>query len=296
MNKTKNGTPMSIKDQSIFLRGNRTGVLLIHGLGGTPAEMKTVAKRLSGAGNTVLCCQLAGHCSSEADLAATSWQDWYASAEQGLAQLEGCCDRIVVGGLSMGGLLAAKLAAAQPERVRGLVILAPTLWYDGWSIPWYSFMLKTLSFLIGTPIFNHWRFVEREPYGVKDERVRRIIVQAMHSGDSGIAGILRTPPQALRELWRLVDALKPELGRIKQNTLLVQAREDDVASIANTQYLQRRLGGLVETLILDDSYHLVTMDRQRNLVTDRVVSFVQAVAGVGKSAPIAKSAVPSHAA
>lgn len=287
---------MTIRDLSIFLHGNRTGVLLIHGLGGTPAEMKTVARRISEAGNTVMCCQLAGHCGTEMDLAGASWRDWYCSAEAALAQLEACCDRIVVGGLSMGGLLAAKLAAAEPERVHGLVVLAPTLWYDGWSIPWYSFMLKALRFLIDTPIGHRWRFVEREPYGIKDERVRRLILQAMNSGDSSLAGVLRTPPQALRELWRLVDALKPELAGIRQKALLVQAREDDVASLANVQYLQRRLGGLVETLILDDSYHLVTMDRQRPLVTDRVVSFVQSIASATIPADVRRPAVPFHAA
>ncbi len=285
-----------MKDLSIFHHGNRTGVLLIHGLGGTPVEMKTVARRLSEAGHTVLCCQLAGHCGSEMDLARTSWRDWYASAETALAQLEACCDAIVVGGLSMGGLLAAKLAAAEPERVQGLVILAPTLWYDGWAIPWYSFMLKALRFLIDTPIGDRWRFVEREPYGIKDERVRKLVLQAMSSGDSSLAGVLRTPPQALRELWRLVNALKPELPRIKQNTLLVQARDDDVASMANAQYLQRYLGGVVETLILDDSYHLVTMDRQRSLVNSRVVAFTQSIAAQVRPANLAQPAVPCHAA
>jgi carboxylesterase len=108
--------------------------------------------------------------------------------------------------------------------------------------------------------------------------------------------VLRTPAQALRELWRLVDALKPELPSVRQPTLLIQARDDDVASIANAQYLQRRLGGLVDTLILDDSYHLITVDRQRNIVTDRIVSFVGSIAKTVKSTEPAKAAVSVHAA
>lgn len=287
---------MTTKDLSTFHQGNRTGVLLIHGLGGTPVEMKTVAKRLNDAGYTVMCCQLAGHCGSEMDLAGTRWQDWYASAEAALSQLEAHCDTIVVGGLSMGGLLAAKLAAAEPARVDGIVILAPTLWYEGWTIPWYAFMLKWLRPWIGIPLLKLWSFAEREPYGIKDERVRKIILQALSSGDSTLAGVLRTPAQALRELWRLVDALKPELPSARQPTLLIQAREDDVASIANAQYLQRRLGGLVETLILDDSYHLITVDRQRHIVTGRVVSFVGLIAKAAKPAQPATTAVSIHAA
>jgi carboxylesterase len=287
---------MSIKDLSTFYEGNRVGVLLIHGLGGTPVEMKTVAKRLNNAGHTVLCCQLAGHCGTEKDLAATHWQDWYASVEVALAQLETRCDTIVVGGLSMGGLLAAKLAAAHPSRVDGLVILAPTLWYDGWTIPWYAVFLKLLRPYLGAPILDLWSFAEREPYGLKDERVRRIILQAMTSGDSTLAGVLGTPARALRELWRLVDSLKPELPRIRQRALVIQARDDDVASLRNTHYLQRRLGGLVETLILDDSYHLVTVDQQRHIVNDRVVSFVAAIAKAARPAQPIHAKVSIHAA
>jgi carboxylesterase len=287
---------MTIRDLSTLYEGNRTGVLLIHGLGGTPVEMKTVAKRLHSAGNTVLCCQLAGHCGTEADLAATHWQDWYASAEAALSRLEARCDTIVVGGLSMGGLLAAKLAAAEPSRVNGIVVLAPTLWYDGWSMPWYAVLLKLLRPYIGLPFLKHWSFAEREPYGIKDDRVRRIILQAMTSGDSTLAGVLRTPAYALRELWRLTDALKPELPKIHQHALVIQAREDDVASIANSQYLQRHLGGLVETLILDDSYHLVTVDQQRHIVNDRVVAFVASIAKAARSARPMQTAVSIHAA
>jgi carboxylesterase len=287
---------MTIRDLSILRLGDRTGVLLIHGLGGTPVEMKTVAKRLGDAGNTVMCCQLAGHCGSEEDLAASHWQDWYASAEAALAQLEAHCDTIVVGGLSMGGLLAAKLAAAEPSRVDGVVILAPTLWYDGWTIPWYAVLLKLLRPYISLPFLKLWAFAEREPYGIKDERVRRIILQAMNSGDSTLAGVFRTPAYALRELWRLVDALKPELPKVRQRALVLQAREDDVASIRNAQYLQRNLGGLVETVILDDSYHLITVDQQRHFVTDRVASFVAAVAKAARRSQPARTAVPIHAA
>ena len=286
---------MTIKDLSTFQQGDRTGVLLIHGLGGTPVEMKTVAKRLGDAGYTVMCCQLAGHCGTETELAATRWQDWYASVEVALSELEAHCDRIVVGGLSMGGLLAAKLAAAEPSRVHGLVILAPTLWYDGWTIPWYAVLLKLLRPYITLPFLKLWSFAEREPYGIKDDRVRKIILQAMTSGDSTLAGVLRTPAYALRELWRLVDALKPELSKVRQRALVMQARDDDVASIRNAQYLQRKLGGLVETLILDDSYHLITVDQQRHVVTDRVASFVGVIAKANP-AQSSKTSVSVHAA
>ena len=282
---------MPITDNSIFYEGGRTGVLLIHGLGGTPVEMKSIARRISDADATVYCCQLAGHCGTEDDLVATHWQDWYASADEALAKLEEKCDRVIVGGLSMGAILAARLAACEPERVCGVIMLAPTLWYDGWSIPWYSFLLK---WFIGTPAGRRYRFVEAEPYGVKDERIRRILVKALMSGESVDAGLPATPSLALRELWRLVADFEPRLPQIKQLVLVIHAREDEVASLKNAEYLQRHLGGPVETLILDDSYHLITVDRQRSLVMQRTAEFVEAFVRSDAAAGEPKGVVKLH--
>lgn len=260
-----------IADNSIHFRGNALGVLLVHGLGGTPVELRSVARGVARTNATVLCCQLKGHCGSSEDLLETGWRDWYASVEEALCRLEESCTRIVVGGLSMGAILAARLAAHQPERVHGVVMLAPTLWYDGWSLPWYRFLLQMLS---GTFLGNYWHYVEKEPFGVKDMRTRAAIELAMLGSDSSKAGLLATPARSINQLQRLVTDVRSCLPRVKQPALIVHPREDDVASLTNAFYLQRRLGGLVETLVLDDSYHLITLDRQRELVLDRVCTFV----------------------
>lgn len=265
-----------IADHSILFEGeSRVGVLLIHGLGGTPVEMKSLARQLSDTGATVNCCQLAGHCGTEDDLKATTRRDWYDSASAALSRLRERCDTVLVGGLSMGACLAALLAAREPGKVDGLVMLAPTLWYDGWSVPRYAFLLKLL---IDTPMGRRWRFVEHEPYGVKDERIRALIVRALASGDSSTAGLLGTPSQSVREMWRVTDELRQSAASIRQPTLIVHAREDDLASVKNAFWLQRNLGGAVETLILDDSYHLITLDRQKAKVARRVAAFVRDIA------------------
>jgi carboxylesterase len=262
---------MASIDRSLLLPGNRVGVLLIHGLGGTPVELKSIARGLNASGFTVHCCQLAGHCGLEDDLLATNWHDWFASVEKALAVLEQRCSTIVVGGLSMGAILALRLAAVHPARVHGLALYAPTLWYDGWAIPWYGFLLRMF---IATPVAQRYRFMEREPYGIKDERIRAIVAGAMLSGKSAEAGIVCTPSQSIRELWRLVDVVKADLPAIRTPALIVHAREDDISALSNAIYLQRRLGGFVECVVLDDSYHLVTVDRQRDVVIDRSADFI----------------------
>jgi len=37
------------------------------------------------------------------------------------------------------------------------------------------------------------------------------------------------------------------------------------------------LGGRVDTVVLDDSYHVVTMDRQRDIVAERTVALAQSL-------------------
>ena len=266
---------MAITDRSFTLGQGRTGVLLIHGLGGTPIELKLVAKGLARNGFKVYCCQLAGHCGSSEDLVSTTWEDWYASVEQAFEVLRKDCDTIVVGGLSMGAVLGLHLAAQRPGEVHGLALYAPTLWYDGWAMPWYRFMLHAgMATSFGRWVVRtFYNFVETEPYGIKDPTIRAVVVAAMNSGDSTQAGVLVTPGEAVIQLYRLVNLVKEELPKIEAPAFIVQAREDDLSSLSNTEYLQRHLGGLVDTLILDDSYHIVTVDRQRDLLIEGTVAF-----------------------
>jgi carboxylesterase len=259
-------------DRSLMFRGGRTGFLLIHGLGGTPVELRVVARGLHKAGFTVSCPQLAGHCGTEEDLVGSSWTDWSAGVERALDDLGTECDVVIIGGLSMGAVLAMHVASLRPQSVHGLALYAPTFWYDGWSIPWYSFLLKLL---IDTPLGRRFRFVERWPYGVKDRRTRRMLKEAMTQGSSEEAGLLGTPSAAVRQMWQVVDRAKSELGTITQPALVIQSRDDDVASLANAHYLQRKLAGLVDTTVLHDSYHLVTLDRQSDIVIHRSINFAR---------------------
>jgi carboxylesterase len=263
--------PDETPDRSLFLQGGRVGILLIHGLGGTPVELRFIAQGLARAGHTVLCCQLAGHCGTPEELRRSTWREWYASVEAAHDRLAQSCDVILAGGLSMGGILALHLARKRSAGVRGLLLFAPTLKLDGWSMPWHSVLLQYVRPL---PIRLEFDLAERDPYGLKDERVRRIVVASMQSGDAGAAGVFSTPMRSFANFNALVAEVKPNLGKIRQPALIVHPREDDIASLRNAQYLQAHLGGLVDTMVLDNSYHMVTLDQQRHIVVERATSFV----------------------
>jgi len=150
-------------------------------------------------------------------------------------------------------------------------LYAPTLWLDGWGIPWYSALFALITQKWYADLVN---FAERHPWGIKDARLRALVERAITSGDSSKAGIAALPGSLMLELRWLVQHVKDELARVRQPALIVHPREDDRASLRNMHYLQSQLGGVVETVVLDDSYHVVTLDRQRQLVVNRTLQFM----------------------
>ncbi|OXC89461.1 hypothetical protein BMR85_018935 [Achromobacter sp. KAs 3-5] len=113
----------------------RTGILLIHRLGGAPWEMHELALGLNEQGYSVMAVKLAGHCGSLQELAGAGWMDWLASVRRGADTLASRTDRVVVGGISTGAVLALALAQERPFHVAGVLALSPVLRHDGRAGP-----------------------------------------------------------------------------------------------------------------------------------------------------------------
>jgi carboxylesterase len=269
------------KDHSIFIPGNRTGVVLLHGLSGTPVEMGEVARDMAARGYTVSCPQLAGHCGTYEDLKAVRWHDWVASALEAVQHLRKTCDTVIIGGLSTGAILSLNLAARYPDLIQGVAVLAPTLWLNGWMVPYHAYLF---NIVLQKPVANQFDFPDLPPHGIKDEAIRQRVKSAIDSGDSSIAGLAITPGGAVIEHRWLVNATRRDMKWIKQPVLIVHPRQDDYAHFNNVADIIQRVSGPVETITLDDSYHIVTVDRQRHILMDRLAAFVARVAADGQHA------------
>ena len=269
---------------SLKIKGGKTGILLLHRLCGTPVEMHFVANGLAKLGYTVHCPVLAGHCSSLDAIKGSTWTDWYHSAEQALDELSAECDRVIVGGLSTGAVLALVLAAKHPTRVHAMTLLAPTLWLNGWMIPWYARLFPLVSH---KRLANLFSFPHHKPYGIKDARIRDFIMRARASRCGDGAGHPVTPGAAVFEHRRLVNTARKLMPFVRQPSLIVHPLEDDYAAISNATYLRDGLKGGAELVVLDDCYHIVTVDRQRHLV-------VAAIDGFVKGLPVAQPRVSTE--
>lgn len=242
-----------------FLPGAGLSVLLIHGLSGTPYEMRYLGERLAGAGNRVLGVRLKGHAGTPEDLGATGHSQWYESAIEGLERLRQYGDLNIVVGLSMGAMLAARLAADQREAVAGLVMLAPAFF-----LPTATQM--ALRLIRPARVWGDRVFI-RSGRGadIHDDAARSI-----HPGTRLM------PLSAALSLLDLSDRMRPRLGEVVQPTLLIHSRRDHTCPYdRNVNLVMRHLGSVEKrALALEESFHVITVDSEKDRVAQETLDFV----------------------
>jgi carboxylesterase len=118
-------------------------------------------------------------------------------------------------------------------------------------------------------------FEEKPPYGIKNERLRAIVERQMKEGQSSQAGLLTMEGVTVRELHRLNAVVKKSMPSITTPALVLHSIEDDITSRWNADYVERKLGGPVTKVLLDDCYHMITVDLQYRRVVELSADFIQ---------------------
>ena len=275
-----NGSAGNFPKHGLSRQGqNGCKALLIHGLTGTPNEMGFLVHAFHQKGYSILCPRLANHGESLTVLQQTRWQECYQSVRDAFLKLEAepGDGPIFASGLSMGALLALLLADEFGDRVSGVSCLSPTLFYDGWNMPWSRHLLPIADY---TPLKHLFYFKEEPPYGIKNEAIRQRIHRYYRGASihdlEGVAqyGYPYFPVSLLCELRRLVRYLKKRLSHIRVPVQLIQARDDDMTSVKNAQFLYRGIGSSdKELVLLDNSYHIITADYERETVAQKMHEF-----------------------
>src|SRR5258707_730094 len=99
---------------------------------------------------------------------------------------------------------------------------------------------------------------------------------AGHCGDA--ADLLGNPWPSLAEFYRLSFRVRQQLKSVRTPCLVVHAQDDDVASLKNVRMVVRGVSGPVETVLLENSYHMITVDQERSQVIERTTRFFNEVA------------------
>jgi carboxylesterase len=275
--------PVETAANDIVLNGpSRCRLLLFHGLTGSPAELSYIAHYVHRrGGSNVECPQLINHGQPIAVLARTRMDEIYAGVRRNLERAREACAReglpLVVGGLSLGAILSLMLAAEEPDAVAGVVCMSPTLFYDGWNVPW-THRLIPLADYIPLKYFAYLR--ESPPYGLKNEALRARVAAAyekasLHDHEfSTRLGYAHFPIALFCEMRHLIRRCIDLLPRVTAPLLLLQAEEDDITSPRNSQFIYDRVASRRKDLVLlRHSYHVVAADDDREQVAAAITAF-----------------------
>ncbi len=250
-------------------RGRR-GVLLIHGFTGTPFEMRPLGEALASAHPdwVIIGPQLAGHCvdgffKGTKALAQTTWHDWYDSVERAFEDLRQRCTHVSVCGLSLGGLLTLELARRHSGKILSVAVMATALNLDARAEKFAQFVgrnafLRTLALpkLAGPD--------------VSDVAMRKLNVLAQGSS--------RMPLKSLSSLVDFGLYMRERLHEITVPALIAHARHDHTIPFSSMEHLVSKIGtprDQLETLVLEKSFHDVTIDVERDLLFSRVLASLE---------------------
>ena len=260
--------------RSIELRGGPHAVLALHGLLGNPLEMQFVGKKLQRAGYSVTIPLIPGYGYSSGQSASyrtTRSENWFDAVKRQFDILKRHHETVSITGLCIGAVLALRLASERPNEVAALSLLATTLAYDGWSIPKYRFLLPLAYY---TPARYLYSYKERYPFGIKNANLRKWIAREMEVHSSSAAGASRLSAEGIFQAHRLIKQVKKNLQQVVCPTLIVHAEEDDVATPKSADLVESGIASVIKKkIILHDSYHIITLDNEKERVASETVRF-----------------------
>jgi carboxylesterase len=234
--------------------GGPIGALCIHGFTGNPSAMRPVAEAFAAAGCSVELPRLPGHGTTVEDMMTTGWPEWTAEAEAAYQRLAARCEQVVVAGLSMGGALTLWLAEQHPEII-GVVCINPA------------------TMALGDEVLDMVR-------GMVDEGTLHLPAVGNDIAKPGVteSAYAQTPLPPLLSLMVGLDSLQAAMPTTTTPLLLLNSPQDHVVEPAQGDHLATAWGGPVERVMLEQSYHVATIDFDAELICERAVAFAQRVA------------------
>lgn len=232
--------------------GGPVGVLVLHGFTGNPASMRGLAEAYAAAGYTVDLPRLPGHGTSVEDMLTTGWADWSAAAEAAYEALAASCEQVVVVGLSMGGSLTCWLGTRHQE-IAGLVCVNPAVAPSDDMRALVAAMTES-----GEELMD----------GIGSDVADPDVVESAYA---------QTPLRPLLTLFDASAAVVGDLGSITSPLLLFTSPQDHVVPPTDSDLLAGAVSGPVERVSCDRSFHVATIDFDKDLIRDRSLEFIARV-------------------
>jgi carboxylesterase len=260
---------MALDKEFVLTReGHKKAVLLLHGLTGSPGELYRLGRDLFNAGYDVYCPILPGHCQDAEAIKLVRWEEWHAFALKTFDELAGRYQDVYLSGICLGSVLALSVAAER-KNVRALAALSTTFFLDGWSLPPVR-VLMPFGFVT---IFKFlYAFPEKGPMGVKNRAVRKQVEKSMNSENASALNCF--PLLCVYELSKLARFVRKRLHQITIPIIIIHSNHDDQASMKNAHVIDRGVKSTrKELIVLRNSYHLITLDNEKDVVSEKTIAF-----------------------
>jgi len=245
---------MAVNKEFILTKeGHEKAVLLFHGLTGSPGELYRFGLDLFNAGYDVYCPVLPGHCQDAEAIKLARWEEWHAFALKNFDELAGRYQAVCLSGICLGSVLALSVAA---ERLPPVRVLMP------------------LSFV--TIFKSLYAFPEKGPMGVKNRAVRRQVEKSMNSENA--AALNCFPLLCVYELSKLARFVRKRLHQVTIPVIIIHSNHDDLASMKNAHVIARGVKSVrKEMVVLRNSYHLITLDNEKDVVSEKTIAFFRSL-------------------
>lgn len=239
-----------------FLQGDKKGILIIHGFTGTPGELRLLANRLNTEGYTVRGLLLPGHGTTPEDLETKTIEDWYEASKKEYIKLKETCTEVSVIGLSMGGLLAMKLAA-EFNIHSAIIMSAPIFLYDP--------RVKLLNKRVYSVVKIFYRYVRKFKRDYSD------------IGEEYKQCYKVMPLKGVVELVKLIKMCKKDvIPKITVPCLIIQSKNEHTVKTESAKYIYDNIKSKTKKLVwLQNSGHIITIGKEREKVFDVVSNFLK---------------------
>jgi carboxylesterase len=180
-------------------------------------------------------------------------------------------ETVSVVGVSMGATLGLMLAQREP--LTALVVLSAALSYDGWAIPWYQFLMDWTQWI---PFSDIYQYKERDPFGIKNDETRAMVKRMMKLDHISESGAETLTLASLKEGRRFIQATLQNMADIDSPTLIMHAVDDESVHIRSAERVFEQIKSLhKEFIYLGDSYHMITIDNERETVHQETTRFLK---------------------
>lgn len=255
-------------------------IVLFHGLSSSPLEFNFLSSQLIAAGYRVDTPTIQGYSFGGNS---TSWKTWLTDAIAHVKSLQATESKpVTLGGISLGSTLALAVASELND-ILGVLALSTTLKYNGWAVPWYRPLIP-IGMALG--LGDRFKYMEKDPFGIKNPQIRAYIKRVLSSQDVSDVGGLYMSLRHMHEGNQLCKHTIKNLPTVSSSILTIHAVDDEIANVLNPQLVaQRSSANLVRQIYLGNSYHMITVDNERETVASEVINFLDSIYGKIKSDP-----------